>query len=369
MNRLYFSLLLAMFLSCQAKQETSESETPITIDVSEDIVIPKSYIVCKSNDAIVIDGKAKENSWHTAAFTDSFIDIEGEKDPYYETKVKMLWDDDFLYVYAELIEEHIWGDIKEKDQVIFYNNDFEVFIDPSGEARNYGEIEINALGTVWDLLLDKPYRVGGKAKNNWNISGLQTAVSIQGSLNNPSDIDSMWTVEMAIPLWSMIEIRNKPRTIPQEGEQWRINFSRVQWQHEIVNNQYQRKREGANLLREDNWVWSNQKVINMHEPEKWGVIQFTTNSTSSNVTYAEDSDMEIKQVLFALFRITRFGEFKYLQENEVGYSCQIEANYGNEKTIFANFLKTHFGFEITLKSPVSSKNYSINQEGYLKSIE
>ena len=76
----------------------------------------------------------------------------------------MLWDADFLYVYAKLDEEHIWGDITKRDAVIFYNNDFEVFISPSNDSHNYGEIEINALGTVWDLVLNKPYNVGGKAK-------------------------------------------------------------------------------------------------------------------------------------------------------------------------------------------------------------
>jgi len=200
-----------------------------------------------------------------------------------------------------MVEEHIWGDIHEKDQIIFYNNDFEVFIDPSGEARNYGEIEINALGTVWDLLLDKPYRIGGKAKNNWDIFGLKTAVSVHGTINEPSDIDSMWTVEMAIPFGALIELRNKPRGIPKEGEQWRVNFSRVQWEHEIIEGVYQKKKENDQLVSENNWVWSSQKVINMHEPEKWGIIQFTNEPLSDNIEFIEDKDLETKQVLFALF--------------------------------------------------------------------
>ena len=44
------------------------------------------------------------------------------------------------------------------DAVIFHNNDFEVFIDPDGDTHNYYELEINALNTVWDLFITKPYR-------------------------------------------------------------------------------------------------------------------------------------------------------------------------------------------------------------------
>lgn len=49
------------------------------------------------------------------------------------------------------------------DCVIFQDNDFEVFINPDGDNCMYYEIEINALGQVWDLLLPKPYRNGAPA--------------------------------------------------------------------------------------------------------------------------------------------------------------------------------------------------------------
>jgi hypothetical protein len=59
---------------------------------------------------------------------------------------------------------------------------------------------------------------------------------------------------------------------PKDGVQWRVNFSRVQWRHEVVGGKY-RKVKG---LPEDNWVWSPQYAINMHRPETWGYVQFCT---------------------------------------------------------------------------------------------
>ena len=116
-----------------------------------------------------------------ANYTDNFIDIEGIKVPKQKTNVKMLWDNNFLYVFAKLYETHIWGDITERDKVIYHNNDFEVFINPNNNVFNYGEIEINALGTEWDLFLNKPYRLKGKADSSWNIKGLKVSVYIDGT--------------------------------------------------------------------------------------------------------------------------------------------------------------------------------------------
>ena len=59
----------------------------------------------------------------------------------------MLWDADYFYIFAKLQEPHIWADIKKHDSIMFHNNDFEVFVDPDGDALNYYELEVNALGT------------------------------------------------------------------------------------------------------------------------------------------------------------------------------------------------------------------------------
>ncbi len=339
------------------------------VDVTADIVIPKHYIVTKTSEQIIIDRIANESSWQSALFSDSFIDIEGTKTPKFDTKIKMLWDENYLYVYAEMEEPHIWGNLTERDAIIYLNNDFEIFIDPSGRGINYGEIEINALGTVWDLHLDKAYRVGGKANTHWNLNEIKSAVHIKGTLNDPGDIDTLWSVEIAIPIKPLIEFKNKSRFMPVDGEQWRINFSRVQWEHEIINGTYQRKREEGKLLDENNWVWSMQKVINMHEPEKWGILQFSDDSTSENVIFVEDRDMLIKQSAYALFRLTRFGSLKKLLQNDICFTQDIEVKYSEKESLVATFFKTNMGFEFKLKSPLTGKIYIINEEGVLKAIK
>ena len=193
---------------------------------------PQNYKCYKSNSVIKIDGKIDYKEWSQIAWTDDFMDIEGEKMPIpkFRTRIKMQWDSLYFYLAAELEEPHICATLIKNESVIFHDNDFEIFIDPDGDALNYAEFEINALGTHWDLLMDKPYSKFGNANTKWNIDGLKKAVYIDGTINNPSDIDKKWTVEIAIP-WS--SLKNKPiqANKPIDGEVWRMNFSRVQWDY------------------------------------------------------------------------------------------------------------------------------------------
>ncbi len=76
---------------------------------------------------------------------------------------------------------------------------------------------------------------------------------------------------MALP-WEALAQYAHRQCPPADGDQWRINFSRVEWQVQVASGKYQ-KVAGT---REDNWVWSPQGVINMHRPERWGYVQFST---------------------------------------------------------------------------------------------
>ena len=163
---------------------------------------PKSYDCIHTATAIKIDGKLDDPAWKKAGWTSDFVDIEGsaKPQPRFRTRAKMLWDDQYLYIAAELEEPNVKATLTKHDSVIFHDNDFEVFIKPLPETESYYEFEINALNTSWDLFLNKPYNQGGKADNSWDIAGLKTAVAVQGTLNNPSDTDHGWTTRNRLPL-------------------------------------------------------------------------------------------------------------------------------------------------------------------------
>jgi len=234
--------------------------------------VPRGYVCSRAAEPLVIDGRLDEAAWAAVAWTEDFVDIEGAAKPVppLRTRAKMLWDDTYFYFAAEMEEPHVWGTLTEHDSVIFHDPDFEVFIDPNGDSHEYYEFEMNALNTGWDLFLPKPYKDGGSAMNEWEIPGLKTAVHVRGTLNDPSDVDDGWSVEIAIP-WKVLAEHARRPSPPEPGDQWRVGFSRVQWQTEIVDGRYVK----VPGMPEDNWVWSPQGVIDMHRPERWGYVQFT----------------------------------------------------------------------------------------------
>jgi hypothetical protein len=111
-------------------------------------------------------------------------------------------------------------------------------------------------------------------------------VHVRGTLNDPSDIDQGWSVEIAFPWAALAKYHAGDRASPPEpGDTWRVNFSRVQWKHRIVDGKYERiPPHGTPLAEslnpeeqehpEDNWVWSPQGAVNMHLPKMWGEVRF-----------------------------------------------------------------------------------------------
>ncbi len=224
------------------------------------ITLPLAYKCHFTHKPPRIDGRLDDAVWDQASWTSDFVDIQGaaKPTPRFRTRVKMLWDDQNLYIAAQLEEPDVKATLTQHDSVIFKDNDFEIFLKPLPATDSYYEFEVNALNTGWDLFLVKPYSVGGRPDNSWDIPSLRTAVSVQGTLNNSADKDQGWTLEIAYPL-NAFEARQKvPQPVP--GTQWRLNFSRVEWK--------------AGQPKEDNWVWSSQGVINMHVPDRWGYLNF-----------------------------------------------------------------------------------------------
>ncbi len=268
---------------------------------------PKTYVCYRAETPLKIDGKMTEKAWQNVPWTDDFTDIRGERGPRprFRTRVKMLWDSTYFYVAAQLEEPDVWATLKNRDAVIYHDNDFEVFVDPDGDTQDYYEFEMNALNTVWDLLLTRPYRDGGDAVTDWDIHGLKSAVSVQGSLNRPGDKDRGWTLEIAFPWKALAECAHKPAP-PLPGEQWRVNFSRVEWRTRVEKGKYVKLKnpETGKPLREDNWVWSPQGLVNMHYPEMWGVVQFSGHKAAgAGDTFRENQDerlkWELRQVYYA----------------------------------------------------------------------
>ena len=126
--------------------------------------------------------------------------------------------------------------------------DFEVFIDPKGETHNYYEFEMNALNTSWDLMLDKPYMDQGKPTTHGKFPVSKPPSISMAPSTIPPTPTAAGRVEIAFP-WKVLSEHARHAGPPAEGEQWRIDFSRVEWQITTTGGVYQKVPNTP----EDNW--------------------------------------------------------------------------------------------------------------------
>lgn len=361
---LFANLLLTPFLS--VSQDMMKG--------FEHLFLPaRNYVVSRAIDPIVIDGRGNEASWGQAVWTENFVDIEGpsKSQPAYQTRVKMLWDKTCLYVLAELEEPNIWAYYQQHDLIVYQENDIEVFIDPDCDGRNYFEFELNAANTLFDLLLPKPYRNGGKPLLTWDAQGFRSAVSIDGTLNNPNDRDKKWTVEMAIPFESLqSEATETP--VPGDGEIWKINFSRVEWQTVTTDGSYRRKKDEktGQLLKEDNWVWNPTGEINMHVPERWGFLQFSTKTVNlEKIKFQLPEDEELKKILWLVYykQMDFRGKHKQFATTLSQLEIQEVISLNSGMKVKLSLSVTGNQFSATLITG-DQQAYSINEDGQLEIV-
>lgn len=257
-------LILPAFAGCLLPS-SSDPATPAPAEA------PQRYTCSRATTPVAIDGRLDDAAWGQAPWSRAFVDIEGsdKPPPPLATRMKMLWDDESLYIGAKLEEPHVGATLKQHDEIVFNDNDFEVFIDPDGDAKEYYEIEVNAHNTIFDLFLVRTYLDGGPALHAWDCRGLKSAVYVDGTLNDPKDVDRGWSVELAVPWTTLAEAAHRPAP-PRPGDTWRMGFSRVEWESRIRDGRYEKLPD----IPEHNWVWSPQGVINMHLPQRWGYVEF-----------------------------------------------------------------------------------------------
>lgn len=315
------------------------------------LTLPAGYVCYRTADKLKIDGKLNEGSWQKAEPTTPFVDISGEgfAKPLYKTTAKMLWDDNYLYIGAVLQEKDIKARLTKRDTIIYYDNDFEVFLDPDGDGQNYFEIENNARGVIFDLMLDRPYRSGGNFMVQWDCPGLKLAVHCDGTLNKSKDEDKLWSVEMAIPREALtMNFSN----LLKAGNYWRINFSRVQWL----------KAGGP----EENWVWQPTGKVDMHMPDRWGFLYFSDNTVGgAKVDFKYPYNMAAYKLLWAMFytQQEKFGKDRnYLRAKENFFLTDTELKElpeGSEISVEA----TATTYRMSISLPEANVRYVLNNEG------
>lgn len=242
---------------------------------------------CRTREPITIDGRLDEPVWQRARWSEPFGMIhDGSRTPL-ETRVALLWDDDYLYAAYKLDDPDIRATMTGfNDHVYLNDEDVELFFEGAGY---YYEIGLNALNASYQirwtwiepLVREQRYaeleelfkapdvlyyvardgeRIGRHADLNYQLPGCKHAVFVDGSINCPEVKDRGWTVEIALPWTGLRQIAGGRTIPPVPGDSFRMTAYRCH---------HDRRTRTAK-----GWTWSVMGNDNIHIPERWNNVVF-----------------------------------------------------------------------------------------------
>ncbi len=202
-----------------------------------------------------LDGRIDEAEWGGAPWIEGFEKSVGRGLSNLSTRARLAWDPDHLYLAIIVEDPDIQGTLNDRDAPIYLQEAVEIFIDPTRSRRDYVELQVSPRGTLFDAAFS-----GGPRRNMTTAfnARYQVAVAIDGTLNDPADVDRSWTTE-----WS-IEVASIPGVVEKikGGTNWRINLFRVA-----------KDRNGGRQVPDES-AWSPPLMGDFHNLERFGELWF-----------------------------------------------------------------------------------------------
>lgn len=212
-----------------------------------------------------VDGNLTDEAWRTAAVV-LLRNVSDGTLPEQLTIAMMCHDEKNLYIGFRCEDPDIWSDFRNRDQHLWNGEVVEAFIDTDEDPTTYFEFEVSPRNVVWDGLITNVSggRSGMKIDQAWNCERIKSGVSVVGTLDDRTDRDRRWSVEIAIPFRS-ISAGGAP---PKAGEAWRINPPAV-WRINLF-----RIERGAEL-EQSAWSPTFLSPPEFHVPSMFGLLSFS----------------------------------------------------------------------------------------------
>lgn len=234
--------------------------------------------------------------WDEVGKSPRFVNIVNGEVSLYDTRAAVVWSEEHLLVKYWAQEPFLNGTMMTRDQLLFNENNVELFID-GGDS--YYELELSANNIVYEVLFvwrdafdsDNPRYAGLEPLKNgltfggnndrnsetfwtgdhprgvrwafpeWDLDGLHTEVKLLGTINDNTDVDDGWEAMLKIP-WASMGVLAEGRSLPPTpGDVWRFQFARYERLPELQTNV--------------GWAWTPVGNRDNHVPEKFTPVTFT----------------------------------------------------------------------------------------------
>lgn len=222
--------------------------------------LPTSVVAARGT--IAVDGNPDESLWASAPRTALVDSLAGEPvrlgakredaPDWGPTEVAFAWDESSLYVAAWLPDHDIRGTFTKRDEPIWKQEVFELFVFGDARRADYLELQVSPRGVLFDSRFER-YRSGDEA---WN-SEFEAPVEVRGTIEAPKDRDEGWTTELAVP-WSEVCEHTEVECPVGPGTTLRVNTFRLE-----------RPRKGSAV----GLALSPTRVPDFHAPENSAVLE------------------------------------------------------------------------------------------------
>lgn len=148
----------------------------------------------------------------------------------YCTRFRALWTTSGLALRFDCTDDGPWHTMSRRDDHLWEEEVVEIFIDPTGQGRDYAEVEISPANVVCDLIVRTPWpSLASDAA--WTWPGLDSRVVATPS--GPSGSGMTWTALARLP-WEGVGALGPAaglRVPPRVGDAWRANLFRIKRPH------------------------------------------------------------------------------------------------------------------------------------------
>lgn len=173
--------------------------------------------------APAITAQTDDPAWATAAVIPALtmsLGPQSEGLTALPTEVRLLWDPQYLYIRVRCEDASIYTPVTGRDAPLYSGDTIEIFLDPTGDGKQYVELQVNPNNDVLDilhlhtgepttgptLLLDSPENIREQWHlREWTYPGWRTAAA-----KTPTG----WLIDAALPAAPLLKRLGLPRYQP-----------------------------------------------------------------------------------------------------------------------------------------------------------
>lgn len=256
------TLLVAAFFCCASAfvgHPTLNGQEERKLSLGEQPI----FRVAKTTGPMLIDGKLEDESWqHSEVREFKYFYRNDKPNDAQTTKFRMLWDAENLYLFFEMRDKFLTARETSRDGQPYFDDCAEIFLIPVPDSLDtHLGYELNIYKASNDFVyFNNFYQERDGILKSFNPE-FRVEVTFEGTVNDNSDVDEGWNMELAIPISNFDGLAKFVPVKP--GNQWAFLAVR------------QDRNDAAGNRRSTSTIFPIYDITkNVHQANRFGLMEF-----------------------------------------------------------------------------------------------